>query len=751
MLLFQFFRSLRSRQPEHPAAAGPHSGETEHAMDVLIDAVPDFIQLKDGEGRWQRANTFVLSLFGLHDDWYIGRKDDEIAGYYGICGETLLKCSSRDEEAWNTGEVIRYEERLTPTGGQTGIYEMIKIPVFNPDGSRNGLVTVGRDITERKRAEQLNHYLAYHDSLTKLPNRSSFKEHLKGAILEARSRQSKLAVIYMDMDRFKYINDSLGHSVGDLLLGQIAERLNRCLDGKGTLYRLGGDEFAMLLPRIEGPGDAVEIAKRAITAIDRMFIVDEYELYITTSAGISFYPNDGEDAMSLMRYADTALYRAKEQGKNNYQIYHSSMNIQTYKTFMLEKDLRRALSREELELYYQPRLDTGTGQIIGMEALIRWNHPEWGLVSPVEFIPLAEETGLIAAIGEWVIDSACTQNKTWQEQGLPNVPVSVNISAHQFMCKEFHASIERMLAVAGLSPQWLELEITENIVMDNDQPVIQTVQSLQKLGVSIALDDFGTGYSSLSYLKSFKVNTIKIDKTFIRDLTLDSEEYFIIKSIVQMVKSLHIRVVAEGVEEEAQLRILRSLGCDQVQGYLFSKPVPAARMGELLRRGTISRQPAQDGTGRPAGNHRQYFRVPFPYGLSSGMTIVQIGSKRLELGRTEVLIEDIGLGGLRFLSVVKLPVNPEILIEFETTLLGRTVAFKGIVVWKQELPGDHLFQYGFKFMIDEAGQAALSRLLNALTFAFKKSPLPDGCSWIQTDKLHYLKSYMDKSGDGVQA
>ncbi|CAM4031295.1 EAL domain-containing protein [Paenibacillus alkaliterrae] len=723
-------------EPVHASSASPMPDPA--YTETLINAIPDFIQFKDGEGRWLKANAFALSLFQLDDDSYAGKNDDEIAEHYSISPESLSKCSSTDEQVWESSRLTRYEDRITAPNGQTSVYDMVKVPIFNSDGSRKGLVTVGRDITERKQAEQLSQYLAYHDPLTELPNRSSFKDELHQALSVEGGRQQKLAVIYLDMDRFKYINDSLGHSVGDRLLKQIADRLAECVQEKGTLYRLGGDEFAVLLPYVLALNDAVDIAKQIIKSIDHMFIVDEYELYLTTSAGISLYPNDGEDAQSLMKYADTALYRAKEQGKNNYQIYHSSMNIQTYKIFLLEKDLRRALLRDEFELYYQPRLDANTGRIVGMEALIRWNHPEWGLVSPDEFIPLAEETGLIIYIGEWVIEAACRQNKAWQEQGLPSVSVSVNISAHQFMRKDFIHHMNRIIAETDINPHWLEIEITENILMDNDQSTILTMQNLQKMGISISLDDFGTGYSSLSYLKHFKVDTIKIDKSFIRDLRVDSESYFIIKSIIQLVKSLHILVAAEGVEQEEQLHILRRMNCDQVQGYLYSKPVPAAKMGELLKRGTLHYHSSLEEGERLFDNQRQFFRVPFPFGLSSDMTIIQIRDKRLELGKTEVIIEDIGLGGLRFLSVVKLPVNHEIIIEFATEIVGKMLTFHGFIVWQHELE-DQLFQYGFEFQITEPEQSALARLLNELTVQLRKSPLPPNSRWVQTDKLKYLK------------
>lgn len=718
--------------------------DNEEQLHTLIDAIPDSILFKDEEGRWLKANTFALSFYNLNDVAYVGKTDSEMSKQSDMFSELLPISSASDQQVWESGQLTRYEDKVATSDGRTIFFDVIKVPIFNPDGSRKGLVTVGRDITERKRVEQRNQHLAFYDQLTELPNRSSFKIILDQALEEAKLKQQKLAVMYLDMDRFKYINDSLGHSIGDRLLQQISDRLSQCVHEKGSLSRLGGDEFALLLPDVNGLNEVIDVAKRLIESIDNMFILDEYELYITTSVGISIYPNDGDDSQALMKNADTALYRAKEQGKNNYQIYHSSMNIQTYKTFLLEKDMRKALLENEYELYYQPRLDAYTGRIVGIEALIRWNHPEWGLVSPSEFIPLAEETGLIVTLGKWVIHEACKQNKIWQDLGLPSVPISVNISAHQFMQKDFIHHIERILKETGLTPKWLEIEITEHILIENEQVAVTTMQQLQKRGVAIALDDFGTGYSSLSYLRFFKVNTIKIDKSFIDDLSIDSEGFLIVKNVISLAKGLHINVTAEGVEQEAQLHILRRLKCDQVQGYLYSKPVPAGKMAELLRRGILPVNRFNSGNDPKIENQRKYFRVPLQYGLSSDMTIIQIKDRIVELGKTEVLIEDIGLGGLRFLSVVKLPVNRDIIIEFMTEILGRKLTFQGVVVWFLEMD-QQIYQYGIEFLIEEQEQSALTRLLNELALHLRNNSLAPNCRWVQTDKIHYLKTYQNRS------
>ncbi len=446
----------------------------------------------------------------------------------------------------------------------------------------------------RRQSEQQILHMAYYDSLTNLPNRSLFQDRLCQAIALAERHHRKTAILFLDLDNFKRINDTLGHRVGDLLLQGVADRLANSVRKSDaivhqspgladtTVARLGGDEFTILLTEINQIQDAGKVAQRFIEILSQPFVLDGHEVFVTASAGIAVYPVDGVDVDALLKNADTAMYHAKEQGKNNYQFYRRDMNATAFQELSLENDLRRALEHDEFELYYQPQLDIRTGQFIGMEALIRWKHPKRGMVSPAEFIPLAEQTGLIVPIGEWVLLTACAQNKAWQDAGLSSIPVSVNLSGHQFTQRNLVSTLKSSLDVSGLAPQYLILEITESIVMRNTDATISLLHELNEMGLRLAMDDFGIGYSSFSYLKQFPLYAIKIDQSFIRDIDTNADDAAIAKAIIAMADSLKLAAIAEGVETEQQLEVLRELGCGGAQGYLLSYPLPVEEATTLL-------------------------------------------------------------------------------------------------------------------------------------------------------------------------
>jgi diguanylate cyclase (GGDEF)-like protein len=440
-----------------------------------------------------------------------------------------------------------------------------------------------RAVNERKRAEEKIVHMAYHDALTNLPNRLHFDQRLKRSFDEAERTGGKMAILFFDLDRFKVINDILGHHVGDQLLQALAQKLKVYVKEKNLVARFGGDEFIILLPNIAHIDEAAQFAKGIPELLADPFILEDQELFVTASIGISLYPNDGTDAETLLKNADIAMYRSKEKGGNSYHYYHPEMNKRSMHRLSLEINLRKALERNEFQVYYQPFVDLQNGQVFGMEALIRWFHPEWGMVSPAEFIPLAEETGLIIPIGIYVLKQACMQNKKWQGLGSSSLRVSVNISAIQFHQPQFVQIIEDTLEETGLDPTLLCLEITENVAMTNVPYIIETMQKLRAMGVSISIDDFGTGYSSFSYLKRFRVHTLKIDQSFIRDVTLDEENAAIVTALIAMAQQLKIKSLAEGVETQEQLDFLILQGCDEIQGYFFSKPIPAADFEKLLR------------------------------------------------------------------------------------------------------------------------------------------------------------------------
>jgi len=477
------------------------------------------------------------------------------------------------------GERVTYNYRYKNRDFQTSLSPIIE------DGRIIEIIGSTSEITELKRAEETIRQMAYLDALTSLPNRRMFMEDLAEALSQAEVSSNEIAVLFLDLDRFKQINDTLGHTIGDHLLKVVADRLRTQSGDDCKIYRLGGDEFVVLLPRIKDEAEATYVAGRLLDLFRTTFKWDHYEFFITCSIGISIYPFAGADIESLMKNADTAMYHAKNSGRNAYRLYTPKMNVEYDEHLRLEVHLRRAVEKRELQLYYQPRVDTKSGQIKGMEALLRWIHPEMGFISPAKFIPIAEETGLIVTIGEWVIREACEQNRRWIDCGFPPLRVSVNVSGLQFQQANFVELVRSILEETGIDPCYLELEITENSMINDVEDNIATLMRLREMGVYISIDDFGTGYSSFSYLKRFPIHALKIDQSFVRDVATDKNNAAIVKAIVQLAHHMNVSLVAEGVEDEATFRFLQAERCDEVQGYFFSRPLPAEEFERMLAAG----------------------------------------------------------------------------------------------------------------------------------------------------------------------
>jgi diguanylate cyclase (GGDEF)-like protein/PAS domain S-box-containing protein len=557
-------------------------GESEARYRQLVDLSPDAILIAR-EGRVAFVNGAGLLLFGASQaQQLLGRSFVE-----------LMHADCRDRVAARMLQ-LQHDERPTATlekrivrlnGGAIDI-EMIAAPFMQENQA--ACLVVMRDISLRKQAEQQLVALARYDTLTGLPNRHLFMDRLVHAMNAAKRTQRAVALMFLDLDRFKEINDTLGHAAGDRVLEAAARRLSGALRSVDTVARLGGDEFTVILEDVENGEQVAAVATKIKDAFATPLVTDEREIFITPSIGIAMWPSDGDSVQALMQSADVALYHAKDEGRNCHAFYAASMNAQAAESLKLEGLLRRALERQEFVLHYQPKVDIASGRITGVEALVRWQSAELGMVSPGRFIPLAERSGLIVPVGEWVLRTACAQAKAWQEQGLPPLLMSVNVSPRQFREADLADTVQRALTDHRLEPRYLELEITEGMIMQRTERTIALLETLQRLGARLSIDDFGTGYSSLAYLKRFPVQRLKIDQSFVRDVAADADDAAIVIAIIGLAKSLKMDVTAEGVETAEQLAFLTEHGCDEYQGYHFSRPVPAEEFTRLLGRPSLA-------------------------------------------------------------------------------------------------------------------------------------------------------------------
>ena len=523
---------------------------------------------------------------------------DEMCRIFGIeqgeVADGLLRQFDHPEDAPQVNRIVRAAENecvpysvdhriIRADGSICHVQEQAEY-TFDAEGVPIQVIGTLLDVTRRKQAEDQLAHLAHHDALTGLPNRLLLLERLNQLLAYSQRHGRTVAVLYLDLDRFKVVNDTLGHGVGDEVLKAAAERLARAVRGSDTVARPGGDEFIILLSDVGSDRDVRTVAEKIVATFDAPFIVGEDEFFLSTSLGISLYPQDGVDVDTLIKNADAAMYQAKDTGRNNIQYYTAALHEATVRRLSLESDMRRALDREEFVLYYQPIVTLSDGRITGFEALVRWQHPTRGLILPDNFIPLAEETGLIVPLGDWVLEEACRQQKEWERLECPSGRVTVNISARQFQQRDLVDTVRRCVERHGIEPGTLELELTETLVMRDVKATMQALLRLREMGVGVSMDDFGTGYSSFSYLKHFPIASIKIDRTFIDELTVDPFDDAISLAIITLAKSLHIRVIAEGVEKQVQLLKLRRLGCDEAQGIHFSPPVPAEATLRLFER-----------------------------------------------------------------------------------------------------------------------------------------------------------------------
>ena len=573
--LNNFEREQQRKQAEASLAT------SNQLLKIIIDTAPVRIFWKDKDLCYLGCNpVFAHDAGKLLPSDIIGKNDFQLSWK-----EQADIYRNDDKQVMETGiPRLFFEEPQTTPDGKTIILRTSKVPLQNEVNETIGILGIYDDITEQKQTEERIHYLANFDPLTGLPNRTLLNDHLKYALSLAKRSNGNLTLMFLDLDHFKDINDTLGHNIGDSLLIEIAKRLRLLLREEDTVTRLGGDEFILLLPGVNAQG-AANVAQKLLDVMAEPIQIEEYDLSLTASIGIAIYPEDGVDLDTLSKSADTAMYQAKNAGRQGYRFFTPEMQVRSVRNLQLVNALRHAIEKDQLLVHYQPQIVVKTGKIMGAEALLRWQHPEFGMVSPAEFIPIAEDSGLILIIGEWVLRSAVRQAKQWMDEGNTPLIMAVNLSAVQFRHPDLPNLVTRILNEEGLPPEYLELELTEGVAMYNPQDAIAVMNNLHDRGIRMSIDDFGTGYSSLSYLKKFKVYKLKIDQSFVRDISTDAEDRAIVNGVISLAKSLGLRTIAEGVETIEQMTFLREQGCDEIQGYLFSKPISAELFLELPRNG----------------------------------------------------------------------------------------------------------------------------------------------------------------------
>ncbi len=618
------------------------------------------------------------------------------------------------------GSKITKEINMKSKSGSKLTIEMT-LKNYLHDPILKSIIFTYHDITEQKRLHEELINAATYDILTKLPNYHVFECSLDKEIENANENNTSFAVVQLGLDNFKYIKSAFGHSGGDQLLRDFSKRVRHYLAENTTMFRMAGDIFLLLIKDAVDEEIVSETLNQLRSLINKVpFHIQQSDAYVSVSMGVSIFPYTGENKEELTKNAEIAMFRAKSLGKNQIQFFSPTMDAYSYKQYVLRNDLKNALLQNEFSVYYQPRVNPFTEEIVSAEALIRWEHPKWGLVLPDEFISMAEDSGLILQIGEWIIRQVSAKLVEWEKEHVNIKKVSINVSALQVLQPNFVDMVSSILNDIKINSKWIELEITESTVLDKEEEVLNTLNQIKNLGITIALDDFGTGYSSLNYLKKFPYEIVKIDKSLIDEIHKDPYNYEIIASIITLCHKLKRAVVAEGVETTEQLAILKQLHCDEIQGYLYSKPVDEQQFKKLLKRGVNLKQ--EKSSIKRNINRRKYFRIQLEKPLTADMTIGRIGSRNVHLGNTEVIVKNIGPGGLCFYSPLKLPVSNEILLKFALKILSEEIKLNGNVVWYKETNSKY-FQYGIQFILDNTEQENLIRVLNNLQIKLKKNSL----------------------------
>lgn len=723
--------------------SGKNSSFESFLLEAIVKSKEPFIDIVDhlhagimlfdnSKSRMIYCSPGIERIFGITVSAFKDNPDVLMKQVHPDDGPRAEEC----REKFLTGEKLNLQLRIIDIDGITKPVSVITFPQFKPEGTLSHIYCIIQDITKEKEHTEKLAKFALHDFLTGLPNRHFLKYYLDKYIKNAKLKGKQFSVLYLDLDQFDTINDTFGHDVGDKLLVAISHRLRELVNSsKAFIGRIAGDEFAILVEEIKDVGEAFPIAKKIIKEVEVPFDIDGYELSITVSIGISFFPSDGDNYQSLIKNATRVLKKAKNIVRNDWQIYSPSMDVESYKLLQLERDLHKAIDNHEFFLEYQPKVDARTGRIKGAEALIRWNHPNWGTVFPCEFISIAEENGFIFELGDWVLKEVCTTLRKWKQQGKPIVPISVNVSPTRLLKPDFTKRVKELILSTDINSNLIELELTEYAIIKNIEKTKRMIADLKEFGVKISLGDFGTGYSSLSYLMDLDIDTLKIDKSFIDGIGSSKSNEAIIKSTLFLSKELGLEVVAEGVEKMEQFHFLLKQGCDQIQGYLFSNPVIEYEFIKLLQKGVI---PTKKATGEqlPIKNRRKYRRLKFELPLRAEMTALKLRNQELNLGMSKALIEDIGLGGLRYYTDVNLPVEKDFVLLFNADILGKKRQFIGYNVWRKEVNG--LYQYGLQFVVTNKEQDLFSSAPEQLSHQLKSYYLLPNNSFLKDSLTKYF-------------
>jgi diguanylate cyclase (GGDEF)-like protein/PAS domain S-box-containing protein len=661
----------------------------------------------------------------------LGYQADELIGKHTRIFKTGLHSKSFYQNLWETllsGMVWKGEIATKRKNGSFSWNFMSMHPLIK-NGHLYGFLTLRTDITEQKQVqndlfnkiERIQHY----DLLTGLPNSKSFSECLRKEINLAKENNTALGIVQLDLDDFKYINNTFGYNSGNQLLVDFSKRVKETLKDDVVLFRQGGDGFYLLIKEICDLDDIPRVVTMINEQIHKKpFEAKGNEVYLSASMGVSVFPFSGENEEVLLKNAETAMYRAKRNGKNQYQIFSPTMNLYGYKQFTLKNDSKKALLRDEFCIYYQPRFNPLTNEMVSAEALIRWNHPRWGIVSPNEFIVMAEESGLIVQIGEWLIRKVCNQIKLWESENLPIKRISINLSAVQLLQPHFAKMVSSILTESGVEAKWIEFEITETVIIQKEEQVLETLNKLRNIGIMIALDDFGTGYSSLNYLRKFPCETIKLDKSLIDEIHRDRDSYEIIASTINLCHKLNKTVVAEGVETIDQLSLLKEFNCDEIQGYYYSKPIEEPVLKDYLIQSKWVNSIKSNHIVKI--NQRKAFRIPLEVPMQADMTIDGIGDQHLSIEGSQVAIQNIGPGGLCFYSAINMPVKEDIILQFKTELFYNELKIKGYIVWSKEVENSYKY-YGVKFLLNEQQAETFIKTLKHFQMKLASNPVVPGC------------------------